>query len=128
MSILIDVPPGLNGVAVTDTSIGDVDGEAGFFHYRGIDATELARHHRFEEVWHLVARGTLPDADQLAAFRAEVAAARTLPASLVPILGPLATATGRLIARQMAGEALPETLQACDPGRFGYVAKPRQGD
>jgi D-amino-acid dehydrogenase len=31
----------------------------------------------------------------------------------------LATATGRLIARQMAGEALPEALQACDPGRFG---------
>jgi D-amino-acid dehydrogenase len=31
----------------------------------------------------------------------------------------LATATGRLIARQMAGEALPPTLQACDPGRFG---------
>jgi D-amino-acid dehydrogenase len=31
----------------------------------------------------------------------------------------LATATGRLIARQMAGEQLPETLQACDPGRFG---------
>jgi D-amino-acid dehydrogenase len=31
----------------------------------------------------------------------------------------LATATGRLIARQMAGEALPDTLSACDPGRFG---------
>jgi D-amino-acid dehydrogenase len=31
----------------------------------------------------------------------------------------LATATGRLIARQMAGEALPETLAACNPGRFG---------
>jgi D-amino-acid dehydrogenase len=31
----------------------------------------------------------------------------------------LATATGRLIARQMAGEELPEALQACDPGRFG---------
>lgn len=31
----------------------------------------------------------------------------------------LATATGRLIARQMAGEALPAALQACDPGRFG---------
>ena len=31
----------------------------------------------------------------------------------------LATATGRLIARQMAGEELPETLKACDPGRFG---------
>ena len=31
----------------------------------------------------------------------------------------LATATGRLIARQMAGEVLPDALQACDPGRFG---------
>jgi D-amino-acid dehydrogenase len=31
----------------------------------------------------------------------------------------LATATGRLITRQMAGEDLPETLSACDPGRFG---------
>ena len=31
----------------------------------------------------------------------------------------LATATGRLIARQMAGEALPEALAACDPGRVG---------
>ncbi len=31
----------------------------------------------------------------------------------------LATATGRLIARQMAGEELPDALRACDPGRFG---------
>ena len=84
MTTLIDVPPGLNGVAVTDTSIGDVDGEAGFFHYRGLDATELARDRRFEEAWHLIARGHLPDAAELAAFRAEVAAARPLPTSLHP--------------------------------------------
>jgi D-amino-acid dehydrogenase len=31
----------------------------------------------------------------------------------------LATATGRLIARQMEGEDLPAALAACDPGRFG---------
>lgn len=31
----------------------------------------------------------------------------------------LATATGRLIARQLEGEDLPEALKACDPGRFG---------
>ncbi|MCX7360477.1 MAG: FAD-dependent oxidoreductase [Alphaproteobacteria bacterium] len=31
----------------------------------------------------------------------------------------LATATGRLIARQMEGEDMPEALKACDPGRFG---------
>lgn len=31
----------------------------------------------------------------------------------------LATATGRLIARQMEGEDLPEAFKGCDPGRFG---------
>ena len=31
----------------------------------------------------------------------------------------LATATARLIARQMDGEEMPEPLKACDPGRFG---------
>jgi D-amino-acid dehydrogenase len=31
----------------------------------------------------------------------------------------LATATGRLIVRQMEGEAMPEALCGCDPGRFG---------
>jgi len=31
----------------------------------------------------------------------------------------LATASGRLIARQMEGEILPGTLAGCDPGRFG---------
>ena len=31
----------------------------------------------------------------------------------------LATATGRLIARQMEGEPMPAALVACDPGRFG---------
>ena len=31
----------------------------------------------------------------------------------------LATATGRLIVRLMEGEEIPESLQACDPGRFG---------
>ena len=102
MTALIDVPPGLNGVAVTETSIGDVDGEAGFYHYRGHDATVLARHHSFEEAWHLVAVGHLPDAAELARFRAAVAAERRLPASLLPVLEPLARATGATLGRVRA--------------------------
>jgi len=102
MTTLIDVPAGLNGVAVTETSIGDVDGEAGHFHYRGLDATELARRESFEAVWHLVARGRLPSATELAAFRAEVAAARALPSSLLPVLEPLAVATGPTLGRVRA--------------------------
>lgn len=94
MTILIDVPPGLNGVAVTDTAIGDVDGEAGYYHYRGHDATALARSCTFEEVWHLVAVGHLPDAAEAARFRAAVTAARRLPESVLPVLEPLAQARG----------------------------------
>ena len=94
MTTLIDVPPGLNGVAVTETTIGDVDGEAGRFHYRGHDATELARTRSFEEAWHLLAVGHLPSARELAEFRSVVGAARRLPSSLLPVLGPLAQARG----------------------------------
>jgi citrate synthase len=94
MTTLIDVPAGLNGVAVTSTTIGDVDGAAGSFHYRGSDATELARTCSFEEVWYLLAVGHLPSTAELETFRATVGAARRLPSSLLPVLGPLAQARG----------------------------------
>lgn len=53
-------PAGLSGVVVADTSIGDVRGEEGFFHYRQFDATQLAEHRCFEDVWHLVLFGDFP--------------------------------------------------------------------
>lgn len=56
------VPEGLKGVAVADTTIGAVDGEAGFYHYRGHEATELARTRTLEEVWTLLVDGALPPA------------------------------------------------------------------
>jgi citrate synthase len=99
MSTLIDVPPGLNGVAVTDTTIGDVRGDEGRFHYRGHDATDLARNRSFEEVWHLIAVGHLPDDEELAAFRRTIGQARLLPPSLGPVLEPLARAAGATLGR-----------------------------
>jgi citrate synthase len=90
MTTLIDVPPGLNGVAVADTTIGDVLAKEGRFHYRGHDVGALARTHSFEEVWHLVAVGHLPDPVELAAFRATVESARVLPPSIEAALETLA--------------------------------------
>ncbi|GAB3584917.1 citrate synthase/methylcitrate synthase [Calidifontibacter terrae] len=57
------MPAGLAGVVVADTAIGDVRGDEGFFHYRQYDATELAEHRSFEDVWHLIQRGSLPERD-----------------------------------------------------------------
>ncbi len=83
-------PRGLEGVAVAETAVGDVRGEEGFFHYRGYDATELARHCSFEQVWHLLVLGELPDAGQLREFRARTVEYRALPPGIAELLPPIA--------------------------------------
>ena len=82
MEELIDVPPGLHNVAVTDTVIGDVRGDEGFYHYRQYDATDLARTATFEDVWYLFERGSLPTDGEREQFRSEVAALRVVPSQL----------------------------------------------
>ncbi len=54
MAEIIEVPPGLAGVAVTTTEISDVLGDEGFYHYRGRPAPDLARASTFESVAGLV--------------------------------------------------------------------------
>ena len=75
----VAVPRGLAGLVVAQTSIGDVLGDKGRYHYRGHDAIELARAGDFERAWHLLVLGSLPDADAAARFRERVAALRTPP-------------------------------------------------
>ena len=55
-------PPGLKGLAVSDTDLGAVRGEEGFFHYRQYNAVDLARTRTLEEVWALQINGALPPA------------------------------------------------------------------
>ena len=133
MTTLIDVPAGLNGVAVTDTSIGDVDGEAGFFHYRGHDATDLARHHGFEEAWHLVAVGHLPTPPSWRRFRAAVAAERVAAGVTAPrprAAGPghrrhaRTGSGGRLDRRRRARAAPADRPRPRRAGRPGPRASP----
>lgn len=88
------VPPGLRGVAVTSTSIGDVRGDEGFYHYRQYSAVELARSRTFTDAWFLLAEGRLPDLDERARFDARVAARRTLPDVLHALLPAVADACG----------------------------------
>ncbi|MGA5356023.1 citrate synthase [Streptomyces purpurascens] len=92
---LLDVPRGLAGVVVTDTRIGDVRGLEGFYHYRQYSAVDLARTRGFEDVWHLLVHGELPDAGRSAAFAAETAALRRLPDEVRAALPAIAAAGGR---------------------------------
>ncbi|QCD58692.1 citrate synthase [Streptomyces hawaiiensis] len=91
---LVEAPRGLAGVVVTDTRIGDVRGLEGFYHYRQYSAVDLARTRGFEDVWHLLVRGELPDAEQSAAFAAETAALRRLPDEVRAALPAIAAAGG----------------------------------
>ncbi|MEU1179517.1 citrate synthase/methylcitrate synthase [Streptomyces sp. NPDC005820] len=91
---LLDAPRGLAGVVVADTEVGDVRGREGFYHYRQYSAVDLAHARPFEDVWHLLIHGGLPDAGRGAAFAAETAALRRLPGAVTAALPAIAAAGG----------------------------------
>ncbi len=95
----IDVPPGLAGVVVAETELGDVRGLEGFYHYREHSAVELARTRSVEDVWQLMLDGALPEASEARPFAAEVRSRRELPAALLEVLPQIAQLTA-------AGDAL----------------------
>jgi citrate synthase len=84
-------PPGLEGVLVADTSVGDVRGDDGYYHYRQHDAVELAERRSLEDVWALLVDGALP-ADR--SFAEEVAQLRALPAGLLDALPAFSSSGG----------------------------------
>lgn len=86
-------PPGLKGLAVADTVLGDVRGQEGFFHYRQYDAAELAVHRSLEDVWTLQIDGALPDAVDVI----DGGVHRTLPAAV----GTLVDAAAECLADPM---------------------------
>ncbi|WP_405847100.1 citrate synthase [Streptomyces sp. NBC_01518] len=94
-STTVDVPPGLAGVVVTDTQLGDVRGLEGFYHYRQYSAVDLTHTRSFEDVWHLMVHGELPNAAQLSAFTARTTKLRSLPSGVREALPAVAAASSR---------------------------------
>ncbi|GAB3686982.1 citrate/2-methylcitrate synthase [Angustibacter aerolatus] len=101
-----EAPPGLKGLVVTRTALGDVRGSEGFYHYRQHSAVELAQRRSLEDVWFLLLEGRLPGAQESQAFAAEVAAARELPAEVAAVLPGLARACADPLAALRAGLSL----------------------
>ena len=87
-----DAPRGLEGVVVATTTIGDVRGREGFYHYRQYSAVDLAASRSFEDVWHLLLNGELPDRRQATEFATEVRGLRGLPDGLTSVLPKIASA------------------------------------
>ena len=109
-------PPGLKGVVVAETALGDVRGNEGFYHYRQYSAPELAASKTYEDVWHLVFEGELPTASQRDPFVAEIAANRHVPTEVLEIVERISSAgipmasLRTALSHLAASERLPASL------------------
>ena len=92
-----EVPKGLEGVAVAETSIGDVRGKEGFFHYRQYSAVELAEKRTLEDIWYLMHEGSLPDKAQRDAFIEKVKPLRDIPPEVKELLPQIAQLGDRFV-------------------------------
>jgi citrate synthase len=93
----IEAPPGLEGVIVAESQVGDVRGLEGFYHYRQYSAVELADKRSLEEVWFLLFDGHLPTPAEIRAFSAEVRVLRPVPDAVRRLLPDIAAAGGSLM-------------------------------
>ena len=79
-------PSGLEGVVAGESQICYIDGYLGILSYRGYNIHTLADNAVFEEVIFLLWNGWLPKQAELDALKADLAAARKLPAGVVDFL------------------------------------------
>jgi citrate synthase len=82
----VKINRGLKGVYFERSGVSDIDGAAGTLQYRGYSIHDLATHATFEEVCHLLMKGELPNASELAAFDAEMRVARSVPDAVLDII------------------------------------------
>ena len=103
---------GLEGVLVAESSLSDIDGDAGQLIYRGYDIEDLAREASYEEVLHLLWYGELPTEQQLAEFSDSMAADRDVSGGVLDTLADLAEADETPMAALRTGVSL---LSAAEP-------------
>jgi citrate synthase len=84
---------GLREVVAAQTSISDIDGQAGRLWYVGYDITDLAEHATFEEVIYLLHNLELPDRAQLVTANAFLTSERELHPFLARMMPTLAQNT-----------------------------------
>jgi citrate synthase len=101
-----EVIPGLEGIAIAESSISFVDGQAGRLEYRGIGIDELAEHGTFEETTYLLLFGKLPTKGELASFNEELIAHRALKDDVLRIIRDLPKTGHPMEALQAAVAAI----------------------
>lgn len=102
-------------VVVGETGISEVDPVRGRLAYRGYAVEELAGGTSYEEVAHLLLRGWLPDAEELAALRSRLVAARALPAPVTANLTANAACSPSSVLRTAVSALALAAESGADP-------------
>ena len=71
--------PGLEGVIAGVSKISEIDSDRSSLQYRGYDVHDLAEQGCYEETAYLLLKNKLPNAAELAEFKATLAAERQVP-------------------------------------------------
>ena len=109
--------PGLDDIAVAETRLSHIDGEAGELVIAGFPVAELATNATFEETLHLLFEDRLPTATEREALRTDLAERRSIGDEVMAVLARAARENrpamdalrmGAAAANLGAGEADPE--------------------
>jgi 2-methylcitrate synthase len=110
----------LSGVTAGNTALCTVGRTGNDLHYRGYDILDFAEEAEFEEIAHLLVHGCLPNAAELAAYKARLKAMRGLPLAVREVLAALPAATHPMDVLRTGvsalGCALPEKDDHNAPG------------
>jgi len=110
----------LSGVTAGNTALCTVGRTGNDLHYRGYDILDVAEACEFEEIAHLLVHETLPNATDLAAYKARLKALRGLPAAVKTVLEAIPAAAHPMDVMRTyvsaLGCALPEAHDHNVPG------------
>jgi len=95
----------LSGVPAGNTALCTVGRTGNDLHYRGYDILDVAETCEFEEIAHLLVHGALPNAAEIAGYKAKLRALRGVPAAVKTVL-----------------EAVPASAHPMDVMRTGVSA------
>ena len=110
----------LSGTPAGETAICTVGQSGNDLHYRGYEIQDLAANCEFEEIAYLLIHGKLPNALELAAYKANLRALRGLPAAVKQVLELLPPSTHPMDVLRTGvsalGCVLPENADHSDRG------------
>ena len=104
----------LSGVTAGNTALCTVGRTGNDLHYRGYDILDFADDAEFEEVAYLLVHGKLPNAAELAGYKAKLKTLRGLPANLKAILESIPPSAHPMDVMRTAVSALGNLLPEKD--------------